>query len=270
MKIMIYIFCIIGSLYSQTFSKETFIVPVGEPKVENDTVALAPVSIQTPLLSAQVASIQNIIAIIQNDLNFYRRIFNVELTSASTEALKLKSIRYHITSEAYKKDQSIVFKYRFHDLKEEKKEFEEEVTLSFPISRDIVHKISSRIYKEITGKEGIFHSKILFVSDLGSKGLNVVKELYIMDFDGHNPRKLTNHKGIVVSPAISPSGTKVLYSLIRSGISRNKNMNLYELDLLTSEVKTISSLPGINSGAIYSQNGESIYLTLSHQGSAEI
>ena len=63
--------------------------------------------------------------------------------------------------------------------------------------------------------------------------------LFEMDFDGRNIQRLTNHRSVVISPAISKDKTKVLYSLVES----KKNIrNEFRLILFCS----FSSRRGLN------------------------
>ena len=48
----------------------------------------------------------------------------------------------------------------------------------------IAHTLANDIVKEFTGKNGLFLSSIIFVSD--RDGAKNVKEIYAMDFDGRN------------------------------------------------------------------------------------
>ncbi len=135
--------------------------------------------------------------------------------------------------------------------------------------RQTAHQLSDNIYTQITGKKSMFLSKIVFVSDRHGTRKNPVKELYIADFDGKNPRRLTHHRGMVISPAFDLENQRVLYSLIESG-KKKKNINLRILDLRTKKSRLLSQRAGINSGAVFMPDGEHILLTLSHQGNAEI
>jgi len=128
-------------------------------------------------------------------------------------------------------------------------------------------------YRKLTGMPSIFKSKIVFVTDRDTpKSKRIkgnIKELYIMDFNGQNKRRLTFHRGLVISPAISHDGTKILYSLIKGG-GGLKNVDLYMYDLNKNSARLISRKKGLNSGAIFSRDDNVIYLTLSHVGNAEI
>lgn len=140
------------------------------------------------------------------------------------------------------------------------------------ISRAEVHKISDKLLKKIAGvKKTIFTSKIVFVSDFGSTRKKPFKELYMMDFDGQQIKRLTYHRGTVISPAVSNDKSKVLYSLIKKqNNGKSRNVNLYILDLVSGKSRLLSKRKGLNSGAVFMPGGKSILLTLSHLGNAEI
>ncbi len=135
--------------------------------------------------------------------------------------------------------------------------------------REKAHALTDLIFQKIEKTPSIFRSKIIFVSDMMSKGRRKIKELFSVDFDGRNLKRLTHHKGIVISPSVSSDGKKVLYTLIRTGKGR-KNLNLYSMNLKNRRHRIISSRKGINSGAIFTSDGSKIILTLSHTGNAEI
>ncbi|MCL2335394.1 MAG: hypothetical protein FWC57_04960, partial [Endomicrobia bacterium] len=50
--------------------------------------------------------------------------------------------------------------------------------------RELAHEISDEIVKRFTGESGIARSRIAFINDGGGK----FKELYVVDYDGHNLR----------------------------------------------------------------------------------
>jgi len=91
----------------------------------------------------------------------------------------------------------------------------------------------------------------------------------VVDFDGHNRKRITRHGGIVISPAISPKGDKLVYSLIKGG-KGEKRIELYLLDLVTKKKRILSRRKGLNSGAIFLPDGGEILFTLSNMGNAEI
>jgi TolB protein len=70
----------------------------------------------------------------------------------------------------------------------------------------IAHTLANDLVKYFTGKPGIFLSTILCVTEQPGGG----KEIFAMDFDGRNPRQLTTHKSIAISP--SAGGGRVAYT----------------------------------------------------------
>ncbi len=78
--------------------------------------------------------------------------------------------------------------------------------------RKIVRRFCSEIMEQLTGSRGIFESEIAFVST-GSGN----KEIYVCEFDGYNPRRITDNQSINLSPAWSWDGQWLAYTSYRKG-----------------------------------------------------
>jgi len=126
--------------------------------------------------------------------------------------------------------------------------------------RRIIHFFSDAVYGELTGKKGVFTSKLLFVSGSGGN-----KEIYVSDYDGKNATKLTRNRSINLAPKWSPDGQKMLYVSYKRGTPA-----MYSLDLTTGKDESLSSKPGINIGGAYSPDGSRVALTLSSERSPEL
>lgn len=126
--------------------------------------------------------------------------------------------------------------------------------------RRVVHRISDDIVLAITGQRGIAQTKIAFVWTR-----NGVKELAVMDYDGHNVRQLTYDRSISVRPRWSPDGRKIVYTSYK-----NLFPDVLEVDLYTGNRRRLASFPGLNTGAAFSPDGLSIALTLSKDGNPEL
>ena len=61
------------------------------------------------------------------------------------------------------------------------------------------------------------------------------KDIWIIDSDGENLRRITNNQALSISPAWNPSGTKLAYSSEKGG----SNWRIYELDLATGRDRMI-------------------------------
>jgi TolB protein len=78
--------------------------------------------------------------------------------------------------------------------------------------RKMIHLFCSEISYQLTGKWGIFNSKIAFVSTINGK-----KEIFSCDFDGHNIKQITSHKSISLSPSWSSDGKWLAYVSYANG-----------------------------------------------------
>lgn len=251
------------------------IIAVGEAEVAREKLVVS--------YGASVGAIakketqQGIFKQVSDNFNFYKKRFEVvggsELTTDSVivkdnySGKKSSGIQY--TINIFFKGTGIEF--AVHNIFEEKRVYYKKFDFKgkAKIQRADIHKLSDEMYFAITGKESIFKSKIVFVSDIPSTKSTTIKELYIADFDGKNTRRLTYHKGIVISPSLNKKGDKVLYSLIRY-VKGKRNVNLRIMDLGSGSSRIISKKKGINSGAIFANDEDYIYLTLSHRGNADI
>jgi TolB protein len=249
------------------------IVSIGKAELAKDRIGLFIVH-ATDLNATQKVHADKVFNIVKNDIAFYKYHYDMVTDNLPSIALdydqwSTKQFRYVI----YLSAQSAVgiypkINYQIHDVAQ-KKIIEQDSIQMINFSRGFAHSISSALYKGFSGKDGIFSTRVLFVSDVLSTPNKTRKELYIMDFDGEGVERLTDHNSIVISPAFSPDNKSVLYSVITMK-NKIQNVDLFIMDLATKKNKVISSKPGINSGAIFSNSGDSIYLTLSYSGDSEI
>ncbi|MBI1910494.1 MAG: Tol-Pal system beta propeller repeat protein TolB [Deltaproteobacteria bacterium] len=126
--------------------------------------------------------------------------------------------------------------------------------------RRVIHYFADQVYEELTGRRGIYTTKLLFASDKGGN-----KEIFVADFDGKNATQITRNRSINLSPQWSPDGSRMLYVSYKKGTP-----SLYMLDLKTGKDTVISAKPGINIGGRFSPDGTKIALTLSIDRSAEL
>jgi TolB protein len=119
--------------------------------------------------------------------------------------------------------------------------------------RYLAHKASDEIIRRIKGEIGIACSKIVFVNDSTR-----FKELYVVDYDGYNLRRLTKDNKINILPKWSPGGGQIIYTSYLYN-----NPDLFVLDLLENKRSIISKYQGLNVTGSFSPDGKKIILTLS-------
>jgi len=136
----------------------------------------------------------------------------------------------------------------------------------------LAHSFANDLVLALTGKEGMFLSKVVVAS---SKSGSQIKEIYIMDWDGANLKKVTSHNSIALSPNWSPDGKKILYTafvskVLPKGKKGLRNPDLFMLDLAKGQRWLISDRMGLNSGGTFHPNGDSILMTMSEKGNSDI
>ncbi len=92
-----------------------------------------------------------------------------------------------------------------------------------PDFRMAVHRASDEVVRWATGEAGVAATRITF-----SMSRDDATELWVVDSDGENLRRLTNHGGIVLSPTWFRDGTRIAFSFqdIETGETRIRELNL--------------------------------------------
>lgn len=123
----------------------------------------------------------------------------------------------------------------------------------------IVDKLSNDIIRSLSGKKGIFETKILAVRSLsGSK-----KELFVMDWNGGNKRRLTYHRSIVLSPSWSSNGGQTAYSaFVYNRRLKKRVAALFLYDFKTNKIRLLSAKSGANLGSDFFPGGRQMLVTL--------
>ncbi|MGJ3493337.1 translocation protein TolB [Piscirickettsia salmonis] len=127
--------------------------------------------------------------------------------------------------------------------------------------RMLANHISDLIYHALTGKQGVFATRIAYVQLDRER---TAYQLLVADADGYNPRTLLKQSQPIMAPTWSPNGQYLAYVSFE-----DKTMSIWISDLVSGKRRKISSVDGINSAPAWSPDGSRLALALSKAGSAE-
>jgi TolB protein len=130
--------------------------------------------------------------------------------------------------------------------------------------RRIAHVIADAIYTRMTGEEGYFDTKVVYVAEAGPHTRRV-KRLAVMDQDGANHAFLTDGRSLLLTPRLSPSLMEVAYVRYSDGVPAVHVMNLE-----TGRETLVGDFPGMTFAPRYSPDGEKLILSMALAGNSDI
>jgi TolB protein len=130
--------------------------------------------------------------------------------------------------------------------------------------RRIAHIVADAIYKRITGEDGYFDTRIVYISESGP-GDKRVKRLAIMDQDGANHRFLTDGKNLVLTPRFSPTSQEITYLSYARGTPR-----VYLFNIDTGQQEVLGDFPGMTFAPRFSPDGNKVIMSLAVNGASQI
>jgi TolB protein len=122
------------------------------------------------------------------------------------------------------------------------------------------HAFSDDIVQAVMHKKGIAQTRIAFKVDTGANS-----EIYIADFDGHNPQGVTKDNTIVAAPCWAPGRMMLYYTSYKLG-----NPDIFQHDLTSGQRRPIATYSGLNTSAAVSPDGRRIAMILSKSGSPDV
>ncbi len=130
--------------------------------------------------------------------------------------------------------------------------------------RRVAHIIADAIYKRLTGEEGYFDTRIVYIAESGPQNRRV-KRLSIMDQDGENHRFLTDGSVLVLTPRFSPTTQEITYL---SYVGESPRVFLFNLN--TGQQEVLGNFPGMTFAPRFSPDGNRVIMSLARQGNSEI
>lgn len=130
--------------------------------------------------------------------------------------------------------------------------------------RRLAHIIADAIYKELTGEDGYFDTRIVFVDESGPKQKRI-KRLAIMDQDGANVRYLSKGDDLVLTPRFSPTRQEITYMSFAGG-----NPKVYLRQIETGQYEVVGNFPGMTFSPRFSPDGQKVVMSLNNDGISNI
>src|SRR5665213_2373395 len=130
--------------------------------------------------------------------------------------------------------------------------------------RRVAHIVADAIYKRLTGEDGYFDTRIVYIAESGPLDKRV-KRLAIMDQDGANHRYLTDGRALVLTPRFSPSSQEITYLSYARGTPR---AFLYNID--TGQQEVLGDFPGMTFAPRFSPDGNRVILSRAENGASNI
>lgn len=122
--------------------------------------------------------------------------------------------------------------------------------------RGAAHRAADMIYKELTGIDGVFRTKVAYVT-AKREGEGRLYSLIVSDQDGFNEHTIMESADPIMSPAWSPDSRQLAYVSFEGNQS-----SIFVQTLRTGNRFKVSSKPGINGAPSFSPDGRKLVVTL--------
>ena len=135
-----------------------------------------------------------------------------------------------------------------------------EYTGSAANPRLYAHTMSDEVHESQRRLRGVARTKLAFISDRNREAVvstvekREVKEVYIADYDGANPRRITINRTMNLTPSWSPDGRSLVVAAAVEGY-----YGLHHLELATGRWQRLTTDEADERGPAWSQDGRWIY-----------
>jgi len=131
--------------------------------------------------------------------------------------------------------------------------------------RRMAHRVSDQVYMRLTGENGYFDSRVVFIAESGPRN-NRRKQVTMMDQDGENVQYLTDGASLAFAPRFSPTGDRILFTSYESGFPR-----IYLMDVASRRRQGVGDQPGTMTFAPrFSPDGGSVIYSLAIDGRTDL
>ena len=132
---------------------------------------------------------------------------------------------------------------------------------STSVMRLMAHRFADELVFRYTGEPGIARTKIAYVSEQGT-----AREIFVMDYDGHDARQVTADGFLNLMPRWSPDRRFLVFTAYRKRSMQNIDM----IEVATGKRWTLVALGGLNITPALSPDGNYLAFASSYEGNSEI
>lgn len=159
----------------------------------------------------------------------------------------------------------VVVEYEVFDVYNERRLLSEREVGDRDTLRALAHRISDRIYEELTGIRGAFSTKLLYIASQQLGGSDLLYRLMLSDVDGAREQVIREQRDPLMSPSWAPDGERIAYVSFETTRSA-----IFLHDLRTGERTQLTDFRGINGSPTWSPEGDRLAMVLSKDGSPDI
>ncbi|MDD3370810.1 MAG: Tol-Pal system beta propeller repeat protein TolB [Alphaproteobacteria bacterium] len=130
--------------------------------------------------------------------------------------------------------------------------------------RRVAHIVADAIYKRITGENGYFDTRVVYIAETGPLNKRI-KRLAIMDQDGENNRILSDGRAMVLTPRFSPTMQKITYMAYY-----NNRPRVYLFNIDTGAQTVLGDFDHMTFAPRFAPDGNRVVFALSEGGGSNI
>lgn len=132
--------------------------------------------------------------------------------------------------------------------------------------RKAAHKIADFVYSSLTGEQGYFDSRIVYVAETGARD-DRRKRLMVMDQDGANPSILTDGLNFdALTPRFSPTRQQIIFLAMFD----DRPSQVYLYDMETTAQEALGQWQGMTFAPRFTTDGKGVLFSIEQGGNSDV